>query len=223
MVVTTLQQRFYPTLRVGLEAKVVRKGREISLHCRQGKWDGACGLHCSVMALALLGKISNITDLANRRYGVAARLWKASQSTYFEGLDNHDLASMLQSLEADLSVTHCAGTHRKVLGFTQQRLDKGDLIIIGWRTESWSIHHWVLCHGVEGMQSDKKFIATTFLVLDPSGNPPQFCGYNGRLQLKSGTRSGKPSQMTYSDNNGYVRTVSLTSAVAINNIGDSLY
>ena len=90
-----LVQQFHPAINVGAFPFVLRGKKRIPVHCEQGALDSACGAHCAVIALTLLGHIRDASTLSERRNGVAARLWKAAKAKYFDGLNVDGLASML--------------------------------------------------------------------------------------------------------------------------------
>lgn len=215
MATPRLQQRFYPTLRIGLSAMVERGQRDVPLHCRQGDLDGACGAHCAAMALTLLGRIVNVSALSKRTKGVAARLWQAAQATYFDGTTASELAAMIESVDADLHIEHTTGTHRRCLEFVQQQFDAGRLVIFAWRSKSGKDHHWVLVVGMEGMQHGRVFTPQTFLMLDPGAPPPVLCGYNARLSFASSSKLYGARYLPFLDADGGTMPVTLTSAVAI--------
>lgn len=120
MVSLSFQQRLYPTLRIGLTATVTTEQRQgIQLHCRQGDWDGACGLHCAAMALTLLGRLNGVGNLATRRNGIAGALWKAGRDSYFDGLYGTELAALIRTLDANLYVRSYSGNHSRLLKLTK--------------------------------------------------------------------------------------------------------
>jgi hypothetical protein len=207
---TFLQQRFYPTLRLGLSVTVARRRGDATLHCRQGDWDGACGLHCAAMALTLLGRLSSVTTLSAPRKGIAARLWQAAAGMYFDGMSGEKMTLMLKSLHTGLRIKHFGGTHRQTLAFTQAQLRGGAVAIVGLQDRDKSIDHWVLGVGMEGMQRGRSFTPQTLLVLDPSLPEPEMCGYNGRLEFAQSRL-----YVTYLANDGTELLVKLIEAVAI--------
>lgn len=213
-----LQQRLYPTLLLGFTPAVARdKQRHLSFHCRQGDWDGACGLHCAAMALALLGCIASVKALSTRRKGVAARLWQAAHAMYFDGMNAEDIETVLKSLAIDLYVKRLEGTHRQTLEFTQAQLASGRIAIIGFRNRRRTVDHWVLAVGLEGMQVGRRFIPQTLLVMDPGLTEPVMCGYNGRIRFSSPLTKLRSNYITYLGNDGSSFAVTLTEAVAIGN------
>jgi len=215
MTATYLHQRFYPTLRLGFKAGVTLSKHEISVHCRQGDLDGACGLHCAAMALTLMGRITHGPSLPNRRRGTAARLWQAAQETYFDGIDAVDLAEMLDALNTNLQIKHFEGNHKKTLEFTKTQIERGGLVILAYRTKDHKVHHYVLVIGVEGLQSGRTFTTATLLALDPGLREPEMCAYNGRMHLTSRPIPHSSLYVDYVTNDGEKEPVTFTGAVSI--------
>lgn len=211
-----VQQRFFPSLRIGLTATATTARREgLQVHCRQGDWDGACGLHCSAMALTLLGRLNGVANLSSRRSGIGAALWRAGLQNYFDGVGGADLAKLIQSLDPSLLVQWRSGIHRKLLKLTQIQLETGRLVIVGWRSRNERFDHWVLAVGMEGLQDRRRFRTSAILCLDPSGPEPVLCGYNGRLELTDNPPSYGGLFIRYLSNQGDVIPVSLTEIVVI--------
>jgi hypothetical protein len=216
VVALNLQQRLYPTLRIGLTATVTTERRQgIRLHCRQGEWDGACGMHCAAMALTLLGRLNGATNLASRRNGIAAAFWKAGVASYFDGVSGSELAQLIASLDPTLFVKSHCGKHSRLLKLTQAQLEAGRLVILAWSGRNGRIHHWVVAVGVEGLQDERRFRPSAILCLDPSGPEPVLCGYNGRLELVQNPASYGASYIRYLSNQGAITPATLTEAVVI--------
>ena len=130
-----LQQRLYPTLLLGRRPTVTHGKYSVSVHARQSDLDSACGLHNIAMVFTLLGLISHPQALPKRIRGVAARLWRAAQETYFTGLSEIDLAEMIEALNSNLHVNYVAGSHRKTREFTTMAMENGALVILSYRTK----------------------------------------------------------------------------------------
>lgn len=216
MVPLSFQQRLYPTLRIGHTATVTDgRRKDIRLHCRQGDWDGACGLHCAAMALTLLGRLNGVANLADRRNGIAGALWRAGLDSYFDGLHGAELAELLRNTDASLFVRNCCWSHRRLLKESQTQLEAGRLTIVAWRSRNGQLVHWVLAVGMEGVQERQRFRSTAILCLDPSGPEPALCGYNGRLELVGNPASYGSSYIRYLTNQGDVIPVTLTETVVV--------
>lgn len=208
-----LIQRFHPNLHIGFVPSVLNGKRLMPIHCQQGTWDSACGMHCAAIALALLGDIHDVAVLSERRNGVAARLWRFAQATYFDGVNVEGLASVLEDTGTGRHITYYSGGHAKCLAFVLSHFEQRELVIASWRSQQ-GHHHWTLIVGIEGLQTGHKFKPSTLLALDPGERAPQLCGYNGRLQFSVAARR-KRAYHPYLSADGYEVAVKLTSALSI--------
>jgi hypothetical protein len=205
-----LVQRFHPNLRIGLVPSILQGKRLVPIHCQQSTLDSACGVHCAVMALALLGAIKDVTVLSERRKGIAARLWKAAKNSYFSGIDVAELALMLHNVGIDSPVSYRAGNHARCLAFAVAESMGGKLAIVSWQSWRGRFHHWILIVGVEGLQNGFNFTPTALLALDPGASEPRLCGYNGRLEFAE-TIQNKTTHNRNHIFDGYELPVRLTS------------
>lgn len=208
-----LVQRFHPNLHIGFVPSILSSKRLMPIHCQQGTWDSACGAHCVAMALALVGNIHDVAVLSERRNGVAARLWRLAQTTYFDGVNLEGLVLMLEHMEMGRHINHCSGSHVKCLAFVLSHFSQGELVIASWCSRQGE-NHWILIVGTEGLQTDHSFKPSTLLALDPGVQEPQLCGYNGRLHF-SVAGGSKTAYHPYLSVDGYEVAVKLTSALSI--------
>ncbi len=210
-----IQQRLFPSLRIEHTAIVRRGGRDLPIHIRQSELDSACGAYCAAMALALLGRIADVTVLSDRRTGVAGRLWHVAKKYYFDGVSSKELAAMIDSLDTDLLVEYCNGSHRKCLAFVQDQLTARSLVIVSWLSKNGNEHHWVLAVGIEGLQDGRHFQPQTILCLDPGAAPPQLSAWNGRLKFVRDSSTSRSAYIPYTCVDGWTTQVTLTGAVTI--------
>ena len=209
-----LVQRLHPRLLLGYTLRAA-DGRRARLYCRQGEFDGACGLNCAAMMLALLDYLPEPTLISTAKKGAAAKLWQLAKPTFFDGINEYGLAELLGKLDLDLSVKPFSGTHAKTTAFVLKNIDRGGLVITGWRTADKKAEHWVLAVGTEGPQIGKSYRPQVLLVLDASLPEPTLCGYNGRLHLAGMPPAKDRRFVQYVTNDGCEFPVTLTSAVAI--------
>jgi len=207
-----LQQRFHPRLKIGYTALAEVGKKTVPVHCRQGEIDGACGTYCAVMALTILSKINNPSVLVDSRTGVAARLWRAARESYFDGIKAKSLADLLASIDADVKIAIDTRSRRSVLMFSKEQLALSRLVILSWRTRKYTLHHWVLVVGMEGIQRGRTFTPMAFLCLDPGAEYPVLCGYNGRLEFDE-SESGVGRYYCTDDTDAL--SVTLTGAVSL--------
>lgn len=210
-----LVQRYHPNLRIGLVPSVVHGKRLMPIHCQQGTWDSACGAHCAAIAMALLGEIHDVAVLSERRNGVAARLWKAAQATYFDGVDVTQLAEMIRKTGVERRIITCTSSHARCLNFILTQLARGRIVIASWRSRRGHQHHFVVVHGIEGMQNGHRFTPTALLALDPWVGEPFLCGYNSRLEFTNHQPPRSASYILYKCSNGSKLAVTLTSTLSI--------
>lgn len=210
-----LVQRFHPNLRIGFEPSVLRGKRLMPIHCQQGGWDSACGAHAAATAMALTGEIHDVAVLSERRNGVAARLWKAAQRKYFDGVTVDELAAMIDDMGTARKITVCTGRHAKCLDFALTQFNRGSVVIISWHSRRGQQHHFSTIIGAEGWQTGSDFTPTALLCLDPGIEAPWMCPYNSRLEFTAHPSPRSPSYVRYRCADGSKLSVTLTSALSI--------
>jgi hypothetical protein len=210
-----LIQWFHPALHIGLTASAAHGDTLIPVHCRQGIWDSACGGHCVAMALALWGDIADVDELCERRAGVAARLWKATQGIYFKGATVGELAAIVDSLKTGRLVEPFLGNHRQCLAYAQTQLANGRVVIASWYSRQGRQKHWTLIIGCEGLRVGATFTPHALLALDPAVAAPQFAGCNARLEFPAHAGPRGKSLARYLTQEGDEWWVQLTSALTI--------
>lgn len=210
-----LVQRFHPNLRIGFVPSVLRSNRLMPIHCYQGLWDSACGAHCAAIAMALLGDITDVTILSERRNGVAARLWKAARAKYFDGVTVDELAAMIDDMGTERKITVCTGRHAKCLDFALAQFNRGSVVLISWHSRRGQQHHFSTIIGAEGRQTGNDFTPSALLCLDPGLEAPWMCCYNSRLEFTAHPAPRSASYVRYRCSDGTKLAVTLTSALAI--------
>ena len=125
---------------------------------RQGEKDMACGHHCVLMALMLLGVISRDAlyedDPDERLLETCAR----GQARYFSGCATTHLKEQLAPFSDQV---RCRHLQRDVEARTIESLESDHLCLVRFSSDSYT--HWVLAVGV--MYTDDK--PHSLLVLDP--------------------------------------------------------
>ncbi|MDB5761993.1 MAG: hypothetical protein JWQ21_988, partial [Herminiimonas sp.] len=207
-----LIQWFHPALRIEFTASVAYGENVVPIFARQGQFDAACGPHAVAMAMSLL-KEMDVSLLCERRAGVAARLWKATQETFFEGTSVGQLAEIVESLKTGRLVEPFQGNHRQCLAYAEAQLADGHLVVASWR--SGRQHHWILIIGCEGLRVGSTFTSHALLALDPSTNEPLLAGYNARLEFAMPAATRRNSSARYLTLDGEEWQVKLTSALTI--------
>ena len=125
---------------------------------RQGENDMACGHHCVLMALMLLGQVSRDalyeSDLDARLMEVSAM----GQALYFSGCSSAAIREQFAPFSEQLQ---CRQLRRNVEARTIAALESDHVCLVRFTSPSYS--HWVLAVGV--MYADDK--PHSLLVLDP--------------------------------------------------------
>jgi len=159
----------HPRLSAGLQGPMVGNQR---LHMRQGEFDAACGYHCVLMALMLLGHIRRNAvawETGDERL-IATRA--VAQKYYFEGCDAAEMKLQLEPYAKDIEVQEL---RTRVAERTFDAVEQGQLCLVGFSTEKYM--HWVLAVGIRYEGSYRKDL----LVLDPVMAPIPLVPWNGLL------------------------------------------
>jgi hypothetical protein len=208
-----LIQWFHPALRIDFTASVAHGENIVPIFARQGQFDAACGPHAIAMALALWGDIADVAALCERRAGVAARLWKATQRVYFEGANAGQLAAIVDSLKTGRLVEPYQGNHKQCLTYAQLQLSNWQLVVASWH--SGRQDHWILLLGCEGVRVGNSFTPHALLTLDPGVDAPLLSGYNARLEFATPAVTQGNASARYLTLDGDEWQVKLTSALTI--------
>ncbi len=170
--------RCHPSLRSSRLGPVIGAH---SVHLHQSDIDGACGAHCVLMALMILGvlKRSATRDLAHAR-GQARSLWRIAERRYFIGTGTRDLKSMAAPFRQDVTVK---SFRKNMVTKALAVLDESGVAIIGISNESFS--HWVLAIGTGGSETGSKNQPVRFLILDPGHPTIPLASWNATLSIKS--------------------------------------
>jgi len=183
-----LIQKLHPALRLGQRLTMATSGKP--LFSRQGGWDGGSTLHCTAMALALLGKLSDPVQVWRYAHGPEARFWDRASPHYLHGLTLAELASFIWELNCGLRPVTAEGRSAEVLRFCAQELAKGWPVVIGWHNQYPAPAHAALVVGVEGRQRARGFVPHALLLLDPAETGPGLAAFNARLEFgKAGGRT----------------------------------
>ncbi|BDB70465.1 hypothetical protein Cthiooxydans_28770 [Comamonas thiooxydans] len=140
---------------------------------RQGENDMACGHHCVLMALMLLGQVSRDalyeSDLDARLMEVSAM----GQALYFSGCSSAAIKEQFAPFSEQLL---CRQLRRNVEARTVAALESDHVCLVRFTSPSYS--HWVLAVGV--MYADGK--PHSLLVLDPLMDGVPLTPWNALLE-----------------------------------------
>jgi hypothetical protein len=218
-------QRIHHALIVGHVLTVKAKREEpMRCHFRQSDMDGACSVHClaSVLVILSLAKAEALTYMASRRYGTPAAVWRQFAEVNFQGCMADDFVQRVNRLGLPLKVTARYKDDADLDHFAVRSLSRGDLVMLSFRSvHTRKTHHWALGIGVEGMQSGRDTTVDTVLLLDPSGDEPEFRAFNARMRVQMPsvasqllrTSPAKPVHWLYESPEWPAEVVRLTGAV----------
>ena len=186
--------RFHAAL-IGGTTVFAQTGRTapVAVHFRQSELDGACGLCCVSMVLAVFGlvKASALEAMARRRFGIAAQVWNALKHTFFTGVHAPELCNAVRSIGLPLRLTmrHVEDSddivgHRAVANFALASLRRGALVIVAYQSLRDRTRHFVLAVGVGAAEYGRPAMGLdhdTIYVLDPSSDTVSLAVYNSVL------------------------------------------
>ncbi|RYE45577.1 MAG: hypothetical protein EOP24_19075 [Hyphomicrobiales bacterium] len=192
----------------------------IGVHLRQSMLDGACAHHCVAMALVILGLMTRAgaLNMAHRKNGVSAALYRALKRSWMEGLYAGELVEVLAGLNLPIAIEWTGGFDSGVDGFAVEALKRGRLVLMAYQSERGRAHrHWVLGVGCAGETSDRQLLVDSLLVLDPSVDELPFAIGNGVLYVPAPMDFGsrfKSINWTYESVDG-AENVRLMSAISL--------
>jgi hypothetical protein len=176
--------RCHSKLNATLDGPTIKKQ---PLHLKQSDLDGACGPHCAVMALMLLGavtrqEVESPGDIKYSSNKSLAQMWKRTRSFYFVGTAPRQLQSVLQPFKSSIKSRFLSKNKRieKLI----ETLGSNGTCIVGITTES--MGHWVLAVGVSSASEYDK--PDTLLMLDPDAPTMPLTPWNATLSVKANVR-----------------------------------
>lgn len=150
------------------------------LHLRQSDLDSACGVHCVLMSLLLLGlaKHKHTDDLPESTDKRLATVWLRAVEYHFSGTHPKELRQLYEPYKQTLLLRFAKKA------FLQKAVDclhRGGVCIVGISNDD--LAHWVLIVGVSYNHEGK---ADGFLILDPSEAAIPLTAWNARLSFPKG-------------------------------------
>ena len=239
-----LSQFVYPTLRPDRRLMVelprskrgagnAPRNRRTSIHLEQGALDGACGQHCLLMALTLLGHrpANGWHDMTNRTGAIYRPFTDALKERFFVGTALIDLVELMKLFPASLDcATHKSnnGGTKRLVQFCIDQLAIGAVVILGVAPTPRTYGHWTLVVGCEVQhrvrpttkrdRSQSSVNAyediTALLCIDPAEGDPSIATHNARLDLTTPSRHGR-GKRAYISASGTQTGVALIDALAL--------
>ncbi|WP_257010707.1 hypothetical protein [Burkholderia ubonensis] len=179
-------QKLHPALHSGRRLTLV--GSNTPAFSFQGCWDGACALHATAMALAMLGLLSDPLNVPSRRRDPEAEFWRRAQPFYLSGVSLEELQALIRELDSGLRTTRFEGAHVDVLRFSEREVLRGRPVILTFRQSRRATLHAVLAVGIEGRRICRTLDRHTLLVVDSAEAEPMLAAYNARLTRTAADR-----------------------------------
>ena len=148
------------------------------LHLRQSTIYGACGPHCALMALQLLGAVERdeFDDIPKTASKPLTKLWKRAAHVYFAG----SRPKKLQALPEPCADTVRSRFIRKLrLENAVECLDNDGVCIVGISNSDYA--HWVVSVGVSA--PDEYQDPDALLILDLDAPPVPMPSWNAVLHV----------------------------------------
>ena len=163
------------------------------LHLRQSDLDGACGTHCTLMALMLLGVIKRdeLDALPKGRSKALAKLWKQSRGTYFDGTSPKELQSLISAFNPVVTTNFIK---KRDFAPLMKCINNDGVCILGIANADYS--HWVMVVGYASKTDDADANASTLLILDPNVPTVPLSPWNALLSINASGKS-KPVRHRY--------------------------
>jgi hypothetical protein len=174
---SSLIQKLHPALYPG--RRLALAGSLQPLFSRQGVWDSGSALHCTAMALSMLGKLPDPVDVRGYTSGPVAHFWDRAWPHYLHGLTPSELASFVWELNADVLPVQIEDSVDKLLSFCGQELSAGWPVIVWIVNRRTDERHAVLVTGIE----EQDTVPKALLLLDPAEPVPILAACNARLEL----------------------------------------
>jgi len=160
-------------------------GQRQLVHLRQSDLDGACGPHCLLMALQILGLASReaIINIDHTRSQALKKLWKNTREHYFRGTHASHITDLTVPFARQLTVEEHFGYDGAQ--HACQTLADGGLAMLAVRYR-YGGGHWLLAIGTEGQADGQRYRPSRFLLIDPSYDPLPLTPWNGVLNIGNG-------------------------------------
>jgi hypothetical protein len=174
--------------------KATRRGPVVGLnavHLHQSDIDGACGAHCVMSALLILGVLDRheLSEISDAR-GPAKSMWRVAKRKYFVGAGMGELQSMLLPFDEEIEVR---AYRKQGIVRTLDVLAEFGVAILAISNQRFS--HWVLAIGVSGFKPGSDSLPSKLLILDPGHNPVPLAPWNATLKVQGGSQNRRAYEM----------------------------
>jgi hypothetical protein len=166
------------------------------LYCSQGQISRGCATHAAASALTLLNIIGDPCRITAQRCEPQERqFWQKMKDVYADGISLTELTQRLDELDfSGLKLTHIAGSHYRVLAFTEMAVLRGNPVIASFAPISRPRSlHAVLVTGLEGKMKARRFVPHGLLINDSSGDHPGVGSHNAKMGYSPGGKHERSS------------------------------
>lgn len=172
--------RIHPALKSSRRGPVVGS---TPLHLRQSDLDGACGPHCMLMALMILGilKRGDLEILPKAKSRSMSQLWWATERNFFSGTTTSELHCMIEPYEKQVETRVF---RRNQFERMTETIERNGIAVVCIYNDLMS--HWVLAVGVGGSDYVEEDATTdNILILDPGHGSIPLAAWNATLNVRS--------------------------------------
>ena len=200
--------RCHPSLKATRHGPVV--GSNL-VHLHQSDLDGACGAHCVIQSLLILGilKRQQLGEMGNINRS-AKSMWQVARRKYFVGAGFRELQAMLEPYATAIEVR--AYRKHTISRAIDVLADSGVCVI---SISNQDFDHYVLAIGVSGVRPNSEDLPDKLLILDPGHNSVPLAAWNATLSVKG----SNPDRRVYETPTGKV-FVNLGGLLAIKKIAN---
>jgi hypothetical protein len=174
---STLIQKLHPALYPGRQLALA--GSRQPLFSRQGVWDSGSALHCTAMALSILGRLPDPVDVRGYASGPVAHFWDRAWPHYLHGLTPSELASFVWELDTGVRPIQAEDSPNELPRFCAREISAGWPVIVWVVNRHTDERHAALVAGIE----EQEAILKALLLLDPAEAAPVLAACNARLEL----------------------------------------
>ena len=223
-------QRTHPALVTGLvlTAAANRQENQRVLY-RGADTCSACSIHslCTVLTTLNLARGQALTQMAHRRHGLPAAVFREFRDVYFTGCMAADLVERVNRLGLPLKLTARYQEHVDLDHFAVRQLYLGHLVMLSFRSVATNkTHHWAVATAVSGFQQGRASVVDTILMLDSACDEITMSAFNSRLCVQTPAAAktllkkaaAKPINWLYDSPDWPAEVVQLTGAVCFKRI-----
>lgn len=210
----TLQTRMHPGV-MPIDTKI-RARYQRGPHLMAGDLDGACG-PLSLWTTLVVLKIATRPQVICQKFQFVndkfEEAWKRCLGLWFEGTDDQEMDSLLDTVSPFVDRADCNGSMRKQVDFVIKHLRQNEVALLGLSRRDERDGHWTCAVGLEEIVTEKDRQVVGILCLDSSQPAPEMLRYNARLELHVPNRGA--TYVRYRGLAGDARTMTIDRSIAV--------